>query len=84
MTNDMFGGVKLSDYTTKHKIDELEREIKVRKRVYKRWVEQGKLNAATADIRIRILVAILRDYKTQANRGEPSGDQKEDPQAQGN
>ena len=63
--DDLFGGVKLADFTLQHKIDELEREIKVRRRVYPRWVEAKKLNAGTADVRIKIMMAILKDYRAQ-------------------
>lgn len=51
----------MSDLFAKHPISigemkaELQREIGLRKRVYPRWVELGKVNAADAERRIAIL-----------------------------
>jgi len=40
----------------------IEREIKMRKRVYPRWVSDGKMSQAKADEEIAIMQAILADY----------------------
>ena len=38
------------------------REIKMRKRVYPRWVQDGRMTQETADEQIAIMEAILDDY----------------------
>lgn len=40
----------------------LEREIKMRRRVYPRWVADGRMSQAKADEEISIMEAILADY----------------------
>lgn len=40
----------------------IEREIKMRRRVYPRWVEAGRMSQAKADEEIAIMEAILADY----------------------
>lgn len=40
----------------------IEREIKMRKRVYPRWVEKGTMTQAQADREIATMEAILADY----------------------
>lgn len=37
---------------------EVEREIKVRQRVYPNWIEQGKISKTCADYRILVLEAV--------------------------
>lgn len=39
-----------------------EREAKMRRRVYPRWVEQKKMTQAEADREIAIMAAIAADY----------------------
>lgn len=63
---DLFGPLKVSEVSLAQKIEELEREIKVRRRVYPRWVQSGRIDTATAHGRITVLQAILRDYRAQA------------------
>ena len=65
--SDMFPLLQPSDVTLEMKIKELRREIGVRKRVYKRWSEQGKLDPALGRARIVMLQAILNDYEREAN-----------------
>ena len=60
--DDMLPKLSINDVTLHHKIDELKRELKMRRRLYPRWVEKGTLNPVDADIRIKILRAILNDY----------------------
>ncbi len=38
------------------------REVRMRKRVYPRWVAQGKMTQAQADREIAIMEAIAADY----------------------
>lgn len=40
----------------------IEREIKMRKRVYPRWVQDGRMSQAKADEEIAVMEAILADY----------------------
>ena len=40
----------------------LEREIAMRRRVYPRWVREGRMTQAEADREIDVMAAILRDY----------------------
>ena len=43
----------------------LEREIRMRRRVYPRFVQSGKLTQAEADREIDVMEAILADYRDQ-------------------
>lgn len=65
MSDDLFPKLSVNDVTLQHKIDELKRELKMRLRMYPRWVERGTLDRVDADIRIKILRAILNDYQQQ-------------------
>lgn len=40
----------------------IEREIKMRRRVYTRWVQDGRMSQAKADEEIAVMEAILADY----------------------
>lgn len=40
-----------------------EREVKMRKRVYPRWVEQGRMTQEKADEEIALMEAIAADYR---------------------
>lgn len=40
----------------------LERELKMRRRVYPRWVQDGRMSQAKADEEIAVMKAILADY----------------------
>lgn len=53
----------LPPVTTAQKIRCLEREIAMRKRVYPRWVSDGKMKQATADEEIRVMEAIREDLR---------------------
>lgn len=50
-------------YSIEEIIKELEREIKMRKEVFGRWVLQGRMAERTKDKRINIMKQILEDYK---------------------
>ena len=60
MSGDLFDGPSWRDIRPQDMIEELDREIKVRRRVYPRWVENGKLDPVTADRRILTLQAIKK------------------------
>lgn len=49
-------------YSHAEKRAEIEREIKMRRRVYPRWVADGRMKQTDADRRIAILEAIAADY----------------------
>lgn len=40
----------------------VDREVKMRRRVYPRWVESGRMAQADADREIAVMEAIARDY----------------------
>lgn len=41
---------------------ELERELRMRRQVYPRWVRDGRMSKELADRRIAVLESILADY----------------------
>jgi len=43
----------------------IERELKMRRRAYPRWVEAGRMTQAKADNEISTMEAILADYPPQ-------------------
>lgn len=49
-------------FTAQQKQAAAEREVKMRKRVYPRWVEQGRMTQAKADEEIALMEAIAADY----------------------
>lgn len=50
-------------YRAKDKLAAVEREIKQRKRVYPRLIEQGKMTDGFAASQIAIMEAIAEDYR---------------------
>jgi hypothetical protein len=52
--------------TAEDKLREIERELKLRRRLYPHWIEIGKIEAGDAKRRIDILVEIAADYEKQA------------------
>lgn len=52
-------------YSDDQKRSCLEREIKMRRRVYPRWVADGRMTQAKADEEIAVMEAILADYPPQ-------------------
>lgn len=49
--------------TDADKLAEVEREIKMREKVYRWYVEQGRMTHETADRQIAIMKAIAVDYR---------------------
>lgn len=45
------------------KLIALKREIALRKNLYRKWVENGRMKAHDADIGIAIMAAIATDYE---------------------
>lgn len=64
MSGDLFPAATIRDVTLARKRAELEleRELRMREKVYPRWVELGKIPEAVAAERILVLQAILEDY----------------------
>jgi len=52
-----------SGFTRAQKLHEIEREIVMRKRVYPRWVKDGRMSQEDADERLAIMKAIATDYR---------------------
>jgi hypothetical protein len=65
----------MGKFSTKDKIDELERELRQRERVYPRLLSEGKLNPNDARRQIWILQAILADYEAIARLEPGAGEQ---------
>ena len=52
-------------FTDKEKLDEIERELEMRHRVYRWQVSKGKITQEQAKRRIDLLLAIRSDYYTK-------------------
>lgn len=63
MTGNLFPDATPEDVRTEDKIAELQRELKLRRRVYPRWVADGKLTEVVAHRQILALEAMLADYE---------------------
>jgi hypothetical protein len=53
-------------FTTEDKLREVERELKLRRRLYPHWIEIGKIEAGDAKRRIEVMQAIAADDEKQA------------------
>lgn len=54
--SDLFGGTL--PITLDAQVAEVEREIKLRQRVYPRWIDLGKISQAAADRQIEVMRAV--------------------------
>jgi hypothetical protein len=52
----------MSVFTTTEKKQAVERELTYRRRVYGRWVTEGRLTQKRADQQIKVFEEILADY----------------------
>lgn len=52
----------MTDFTAKQKREAVEREIKYRRRVFPRMVQNEKMTQRLADEQIAVMVAIAADY----------------------
>lgn len=52
--------------TIEDKIEEVRRELDLRKRNYPRWIEMGRMSKAKATRQIAIMETILHDYEVKA------------------
>lgn len=50
-------------YSPAEKLAAIEREMKMRRRVYPRWVADGRMTQAKADAEIAVMEAIAEDYR---------------------
>jgi len=55
-------------FTAEDKLREIERELKLRRRLYPQWIATGKLDEHDARRQIDILQAIADDYEKQAQK----------------
>lgn len=53
---------------------EISRELVTRKRVYPRWIEDGKISRQTADFRCLVLEAILKKLCAEIKEVAPQQD----------
>jgi hypothetical protein len=54
--------IAVTDFTAADKLRAVERELRMRRRVYPRWVEAGKMKLDHADREILLMEAIKADY----------------------
>jgi hypothetical protein len=54
--------------TAADKLKCAERELKMRQRVYERWVEEGKMSAGKAAHEIACMEEIVADYKAAVEK----------------
>lgn len=59
-------------YTIDEKISCLSREVKMRCRVYARQVNEGRMDAATAEKETGIMAEVLAEYQAQQDALHPS------------
>ena len=50
-------------YTAKEKREAAERELKMRQRVYPRWVADNRMTQAKADHETAVMAEIVEDYR---------------------
>ena len=60
-------------FTDRDKADEAKREVAMRRRVYPRWVQDGRMKQADADRKIAVMEAIAADYRERAETEEQKG-----------
>ncbi len=58
-----------NEFTTLEKLMAIEREIRMRRRVYPKWVSIGKMRSEDAVRELAIMEAIAVDYRERANAG---------------
>lgn len=50
-------------FTAQQKREAVEREVKMRQRVYPRWIADGRMTNAKADHEIKVMETIAEDYR---------------------
>jgi len=59
--------------TNREKAECAEREVKQRRRVYARWVAEGRMTQPFADRQIETMAAIAGDYRALADAEDIAG-----------
>jgi len=59
----------MSEFTPEDKLRAVEREILMRRRVYARYVQEGKMKQQQADQGIAVMEAIAEDYAKEVAKG---------------
>lgn len=62
------GDAGRNDFTATEKLACAERELRLRKQVYPRRIEAGRMSKRAADHEIAVLYAIIQDYREQARK----------------
>lgn len=60
---DRLHDIQVLKFTDQDKLAALQREVAMRKRVYPRWVESGRMTKAKAEREIAVMEAIAADYR---------------------
>lgn len=69
---------QLFPFTLRDLVNEAEREIRLREKVYPRWIEKGKLSQRKADLHIALMRAIkARLESLQTTSGDSDVDSRE-------
>jgi hypothetical protein len=63
----------MTRYTAREKADCAEREVKQRRRVYPRWVADGRMKQDFADQQISMMEEISAEYRAEAEVEEAQG-----------
>lgn len=58
-------------YTLTDKLACLERELRYRRRVYPRWILEGRMTTASAEHECSVLQAIIDDYRRLRDQESP-------------
>jgi len=58
----------MSEVSNAEKLRCVERELKMRRNVYPRWTAAGKMNAVQADHEIRVMSAVVDDYRAAVEK----------------
>lgn len=69
--DDLFGGPRASDVPLSRQIACVERELEMRRRVYPRWVDSGKMSARVAAEEILAMQACLGTLLSIQREGRP-------------
>lgn len=57
----------MSKFTDLQKLRCLERELKMRRKVYPRWVRDGKMQPEAADYEIQVMAEIMAEYSAKVD-----------------
>ena len=57
----------------KAQLEELERELKMRQRVYPRWVRNGQMTAEQMNHRVACLIEVIDDFRARHQPGSQQG-----------